>query len=115
MTHYSNSLNQKRIINFVPVLRCDLDGGVNSRRGGATNEQRGLHAATLHLAPDADHFGQRGRNETAQTDHVDFLFLGSVQNDLRGDHDAEIDHFVIVASEDDADNVLSNVVHVSFH
>ena len=38
-----------------------------------------------------------------------------VEDPVRRNHDAEVDHLVAVAAEDDADDVLADVVHVALH
>jgi len=40
-------------------------------------------------------------------------FLRCGEDFLAGDHDAEVDHLVIIAGENDADDVLADVVHVA--
>ena len=49
-----------------------------------------------------------------QADYVGFPFAGGLQNFFRGNHHAEINHFVIIASKHDADDVLADVMDVAF-
>ena len=48
-----------------------------------------------------------------EPDHVHVVFLRGVEDRLRRDHHAEVDDLVAVAAEDDADDVLADVVHVA--
>ena len=57
----------------LPVVRGDLDGGVDSARGRAADQQRHLEILTLHLAGHMGHLVQRGRNQAAQADDVHVL------------------------------------------
>ena len=93
----------------------DLDGGVNSARRGAANEQGHVEAFALKLGGDEAHFIQRRRDEAGQADDVDLLLARNVENLGGGSHHAEVYHFVIVALEHDADDVLADVVNVALH
>ena len=42
------------------------------------------------------------------------LGFGALENFFAGDHDAEVDDVVVVAGEDDADDVFADVVDVAF-
>ena len=96
------------------VVRRDLDGGVGAAGGGSADEQRQLEALALHLVGDVDHLVERWGDEAAEADHVGLLGLGALEDFFAGDHDAEVDDFVVVAGEDDADDVLADVVDVAF-
>ncbi len=96
------------------VVRRDLDGGVGAAGGGSADEQRQLEALALHLVGDVDHLVERGGDEAAEADHVGLLGLGALEDFFAGDHDAEVDDLVVVAGEDDADDVLADVVDVAF-
>ena len=95
------------------VLRIDLVRGVRGRRGGAADQQRHRETATLHLAGDVAHFLQRGRDEARQADHVGTYLLRGLEDLVGGHHDSEIDDREVVALENDADDVLADVVHVT--
>ena len=62
-----------------------------------------------------DHLIQRGRDKAGQADDVDLMFAGGIENLLARLHDAEINYIEAVALQDDADDVLADVVHVAFH
>jgi len=83
------------------------------RRRRAADQERQLDAAPLHLAGDVDHLIERRCDQARQPDDVDLLALRRVEDRLGRDHDAEIDDVVVVAAEDDTDDVLADVVDVA--
>ena len=95
------------------VVRRDFDGGVRAAGGGAADEQRQLEALALHLAGHVHHLVERGRDEAAEADEVGLLSLGALEDFFARDHDAQVDDLVVVAGEDDADDVLADVVDVA--
>ena len=96
------------------VVRRNLDGRVGAAGGGSADEQRQLESLALHLAGHMNHLVERGRDEAAEADEVGVLGLGALQDFLAGNHDAEVDDFVVVAGEHDADDVFADVVDVAF-
>ncbi|OPZ09737.1 MAG: hypothetical protein BWZ08_00202 [candidate division BRC1 bacterium ADurb.BinA292] len=95
------------------VLQRDLDGGVQPAGGGAADQQRQREALALHFARDMDHLVERGGDQAGQADDVDRALAGDAQEFLARNHHAQIDDLVIVAAEDDADDVLADIVHVA--
>ena len=93
----------------------DLQGGVNPARGGATDQQWYFQPFTHHFPGDMNHFVQRWRDQTAQADDVDVAFARCGQDFFGRHHDTQIDHFIVVAGHHNTDDVLTDVVHVSFH
>ena len=81
--------------------------------GGAADEQRAIKALALHFHGDEAHLIERRRDEARQTDDVGLLALCRLENLRRRHHDAEVDHLVVVALENDADDVLADIVHVA--
>ena len=77
--------------------------------------QRQFEALPLHLGRHVTHFVERRRDQPRKPDDIGLLGLGGFQNLRRRHHDAEIDHFVVIALEHDADDVLADVVHVALH
>ena len=73
---------------------------------------RGMNS-TLHFARDVNHLIERRRDQAAEADEVRLFELGSFQNFLAGDHDAHVDHFVVIAGEDDPHDVLADVMNVA--
>jgi hypothetical protein len=96
------------------VVWGDLDGGVRGVGGGAADQQRQVHAGALHLLGDVRHLVEARGDEPAQADDVDLVLSGRGEDLVTGHHDAEVDDLVVVARQDDADDVLANVVHVAF-
>ena len=62
---------------------------------------------------DVDHLVQRRRDQARQADHVHALFAGGCPDLLARHHHAQVDDLVVVAAEDDADDVLADVVDVA--
>ena len=95
------------------TTRRHLHRRVGARRGGATDQQRDLQPLTLHLDGEVDHLVQGRRDQARQPDDVGVVLLGRVQDLLGRHHHAEVDHFVVVALQDDSDDVLADVVDVA--
>jgi hypothetical protein len=96
------------------VVWRDFDGGVTAARGCSADEQRQFETLALHLAGDVHHLVERWGDEAAEADHVDLVGFGALEDFFGGDHHAHVDDLVVVAGEDDADDVLADVVHVTF-
>ena len=97
------------------IARRDLHGRVQLRRRRAADQQRHGEAAALHLARHVHHLVERRRDEAGEADDVDLLGDGGVEDLVGGNHDAEVDDLVVVAAENDADDVLADVVNVALH
>src|SRR5690606_32426089 len=97
------------------VVRLDLHGRMRRRRGCAAYQQRQFELQPLHLACYVHHLVERRRDQAGQPDDLRVLAFRSLQNLLAGNHDAQIDHFEVVALQDHADDVLADVVNIAFH
>ena len=95
------------------VVGRDLHRGVHARRRRAADQERLLHVEALHLVRDVRHLLERRRDEAGQADDVGVVLERGVEDLLRRHHDAEVDDLEVVALEDDADDVLADVVHVA--
>ena len=95
------------------IAGIDLYRGMHLGRGGATDQQRNIKALTLHLVRHRHHLVQRRGDQTGQADDIGFMLFGGVQNLLGRRHHPQIDHFIAVALQDHADNVLADVVHIA--
>ena len=95
------------------VLRSNLHGGVLAARRRPPDEERYGEAAALHLPRHEDHLVKRRGDQAAQSDDIRLLVDRGLQDRVRRDHHAEIHDLVIVAAEDDADDVLTDVVDVA--
>ena len=78
-------------------------------RSGTANPSRSISRA------DVRHLLEGRRDETREADDVYGVLLRGLQDPVGGNHDAEVDHLVAVAREDDADDVLPDVVDVALH
>src|SRR5690554_3097733 len=101
--------------NVVLVVRLNLDRGVSLGRGGATDHQRNPEVQSLHFAGNVHHFVQRRCNQAAQADDVHVFLLRRLKDLLAGHHHAHVDHFVVIALQHHAHDVLADVVHIAFH
>ena len=54
-------------------------------------------------------------DQTGKTDQVGLFFNCLFYNHVCRNHHSQIDHLIIIASQDDRNNILSNVMHVTFH
>ena len=45
---------------------------------------------------------------------ISILFPRCLQDFFAGNHNAEVDNFVVITAEHDADNILSDIVDVAF-
>ena len=97
------------------ICRCNLDGGVGLTGGRAANQKRGFKAAPLHFLCIENHLVQGRRNQPTQADDIRLIFFGGFQNTITVHHHTEIDHLVAIATKHHTDDVLTNVVHISFH
>ena len=59
------------------------------------------------------HFVERRRDQARQPDHVGFLAPCRLENVVTGHHDAQVHDFEVVALQNDADDVLADVVDVA--
>ena len=96
-----------------PIVRMDFHRGMHAAGRRAADQERQIEALALHLGRDVAHFVKRRRDQARQPDHVGALTPRRLQDLGRRNHDAEIDHLVIVALEHDADDVLADVVDIA--
>ncbi len=100
---------------WLAVVRRDFDGGVTAACGCSADEQRQLETLALHLARHVHHLIERRRDQAAEANHIYLVRLGAFENLFAGDHHPHVDHLVVVAGEDDADDVLADVVNITLH
>ena len=81
----------------------------------AADQQRHGETFAFHFLRDVHHFVERRRDEPAQADQMRACFARGFQNLVAGHHHAEVDHFVVVAAQHDADDVFADVVDVALH
>ena len=99
----------------VRVAGGDFHRSVRLAGGRAADEQRKGEALAFHFAGDVRHFVQRGRNESAQADHIDISVAGRLKYFFARNHHAQVDDFVIVATKSDrlSGNQLRNALRLS--
>src|SRR3990172_604618 len=97
------------------VLLFDLHGGMGTRSRSTANQQGQFETLPLHFLCDMHHFIERRCNQAAQTDEMGVPVFCRLQNFLARDHHAEIDDLEVVTLQDHADDVLADVMHVTFH
>jgi hypothetical protein len=90
---------------FTAVCRADVVG--------AADEDRHREPLSLELLGDMDHLLEARRDQPGETDDIDLLGPGRLEDLRRRDHHAEVDHLVTVAAEHHADDVLADVVDVA--
>ena len=95
------------------VMRCNFDCGVSAARRGTTDQQRQFETMAFHLAGHMHHLVKRGRNQSAQPDQVRIHCFSPFENFFAWNHHSQVDYFVVVAGEDYADDVLTNIVNVT--
>ena len=95
------------------VRRLDLHRRVGPAGRRPADQQGDVKAAPLHLGGHEHHLVQRRGDQAGQADDVDLVRLGLIQNAVGRDHDAQVDHLVVVALKHDADDVLADVVDVA--
>ena len=59
------------------------------------------------------HFVQTRSNQTRQSNDIDFVLFGLGQDCITINHNPDVVNFEVVASQDNADDVLSNIVNIT--
>jgi hypothetical protein len=90
-----------------------LDRRVRLGGGGAPDQERQLEALALHLARDVDHLVEARRDEPREPDDVRALLPRGLEYLRRRNHHPEVYHLEVVALQDHAHDVLTDVVNVA--
>ena len=100
---------------LVAEVWSDFDRGVDPGRRGAANQNRLSETRLAELLRDRDHLVERRRNQAAETDDIDPVrrIFRHRDNSVVRDHNPHINHFIVVATEHDANNILADVVDVA--
>ena len=107
----------KRIVGIIDtafVDRAKVIFDVSLRQRGSPEYHRGLQLALIHDLQVFLHDKRRLDEQAAHTDRVRLLLSSGVEHRFNGASDAEIDHLVAVVREDDINEVLPDVVDISF-
>ena len=97
----------------VRVAGRDFHGRMQLRSRRAADQHRQHEFAPLHLPRHVHHLIERRRDESGEADDVDLLGDGRIEDPVRRNHHAQVDHLVVVAAENHADDVLSDVVYIA--
>ena len=100
-------------IEYVMVERGQFQGGVECRSGGAADEQRRVETAGIHLTAEFLHLEKRRRNQAADADYRRMVLLSSGKDGLLVHHDAQVDDVETVAAQNDAQDILADIVYVA--
>ncbi len=96
------------------VMRGNLDRGVGAAGGGATDQQRHLEAWRSSSFATCTISSRDGVIKSAQTNAC-WRFLHWPGQDLLGrHHDAQVDHFIVIAGKHHADDIFADIVHIAF-
>jgi len=97
------------------VSGLHLQGGMRLGGRRSADQQGGGHAPPFHLCGYGDHLVERRRDEPTEADDVGIDALGFVQDLIGRYHHTEVDDLVVVARQDNPDDVLTDVVDVAFY
>ena len=97
------------------VSRRDPQRSVHLRCRRAADQQRHRHARALHLLTHRHHLVQRRGDQAAEADHVSVVLVRGFQDPGPRHHHAKVDHLEAVALQNDADDVLADIVNVALH
>ena len=62
-----------------------------------------------------DHLIQRRGDQSAKANQIGLLLEGGLEDFFRRHHDAQIDDFIIIAAEHDANDIFADVMHIAFY
>ena len=91
----------------------NLHRRVGLARSGPANQQRQIKTLALHLAGNVRHFIEGRRNQSAEADHVHFVLAGDLENFLARHHYTEINHLIVIAAKNDADDIFPDVMDIT--
>ena len=96
-------------------MRCDFYSGVRPTRRRPANQQGQTEPLPFHLLRHMHHLVERWRDQSAQSDRISFFLSRCFQNFRGRNHHPKIENLIVVTLQDDANDVLSDIVHVAFH
>mmetsp|Transcript_8675 Transcript_8675/g.31979 ORF Transcript_8675/g.31979 Transcript_8675/m.31979 type:complete len:223 (-) Transcript_8675:2499-3167(-) len=101
--------------NRARVLRLDLYRCVHAACRSTTQKDRDFQASLLHLLRDGYHLIQRRCDQPTQANNICLMLNTGLDDIFTGLHDAAIDDLEVVASQDNRNNILSDIVYISLH
>src|SRR5690606_7215243 len=81
----------------------------------SADQQGEFDSFPFHFFSNVNHLFQRRRNESRKANDVRFVFFSSLQNFFTGNHHPKVNHFEVITTKNNPDNVLSDVVHIPFY
>ena len=96
------------------VSGCDFHRRMQFRGGGTTYHEGDFQPGFFHRFGNVAHLFERRGDESAHADDVDLLAEGCFDDDFGRHHYSEVDDVVIVAAEDDGNDVFPDVMHIAF-
>ena len=100
-------------IEYVFIKRSQLDGGVQGRCGGAAYEERNIQTPPAQFPAKFLHLVQRWCNQSACADDGRPAGHCLVNDSLLLHHHSQVHDLKAVAVQDNAGDILSDIVHVS--
>ena len=97
------------------IILGDFHCRMSTTCGGPANHKRKCEPLTLHFLRNMDHFIKRRGDQTGEADDIAIFLHGCRENFFTGNHDAHVDDLVVIAGQDNAHDVLADVVHIAFH
>ena len=109
-----------RHVNHRPfIVGRDFYCGMGAASGCATNQQRYLALAepriALHLFSDMRHLFQRRCDQPRQADDVGVFFFRFGEDLSAGHHHTHVHHLEVITLQNNGDNILADVVHITLH
>jgi len=95
--------------------RLDTHSCVHLGGRRPSDQQRLSHSTPFHFGGNMHHLIQRRGDQSTQTDDIDLVTFRLVQDAIGWHHDPKVYDLIVVAAQHHADNVLADIVHVTFH
>src|SRR5258708_15762220 len=113
--HYSGGSRRiQHMNNRSGIVRRDFHGGMSAAGSRSTDQQRFGVTQPLHLLSDMDHFIERGSDQSTQSNQVGVSLSSFFQDSFGRYHDAEISHLEIVTGQHATDDILADIINISF-
>ncbi|CSA71521.1 Uncharacterised protein [Vibrio cholerae] len=97
------------------IILFNLHRSMRFRRCCPTNQKWQFKPLSLHLFRHVYHLIQRRRDKPRETDDIDILLACDFEDLLARHHHTKIDDLEVITLQHDANNVLTNVMHIAFY
>ena len=104
-----------RRVEDMVVQRGQFHRRMQGGRGGAADEKRRVQPAGRHFAAQFLHLEQGRGDEPAHADQGGVALFRGLQDGFLVDHHTQVHHLEAVAPQDDARDVLADVVDIALH